>query len=102
MMRSAGQWLRNFRLTQRNYLKAEFEKYNGRNGRLSIQTDPRNFRNAKALTEQAFEFSKLAKNMIVKIPVTSEAISAFEEATYLGVSLECNSFILSCANYCSC
>jgi len=68
-------------------LEGEFEKYNGRNGRLSIQTDPRNFRDAKALTEQAFEFSKLAKNMIVKIPVTSEAITAFEEATYLGVSL---------------
>jgi len=68
-------------------LEGEFEKYSGRNGRLSIQTDPRNFRNAKALTEQAFEFSKLAKNIIVKIPVTSEAISAFEEATYLGVSL---------------
>ena len=68
-------------------LEGEFEKYKGRNGRLSIQTDPRNFRNAKALAEQAFEFSKLAKNMIVKIPVTTEAISAFEEATYLGVSL---------------
>jgi transaldolase len=68
-------------------LEGEFEKYNGRNGRLSIQTDPRNFRNSKALTEQALEFSKLAKNMIVKIPVTSDAISAFEEATYLGVSL---------------
>ncbi len=65
----------------------EFEKQNGRNGRLSIQTDPRNFRDAKALTDQALEFSQLAKNMIVKIPVTSEAISAFEEATYQGVSI---------------
>ncbi len=65
----------------------EFEKQNGRNGRLSIQTDPRNFRDAKALTDQALEFSQLAKNMIVKIPVTSEAISAFEEATYKGVSI---------------
>lgn len=68
-------------------LEPEFEKSNGRNGRLSIQTDPRNFRDAKALADQAVEFSKLAKNMIVKIPVTSEAISAFEEATYRGVSL---------------
>lgn len=68
-------------------LEPEFEKYNGRNGRLSIQTDPRNFRDAKALADQAVEFSKLAKNIIVKIPVTSEAISAFEEATYQGVSL---------------
>jgi transaldolase len=65
----------------------EFEKQNGRNGRLSIQTDPRNFRDAKALSDQALEFSQLAKNMIVKIPVTSEAISAFEEATYKGVSI---------------
>ena len=65
----------------------EFEKQNGRNGRLSIQTDPRNFRNAKALADQALEFSQMAKNMIVKIPVTTEAIAAFEEATYQGVSI---------------
>ncbi len=65
----------------------EFEKQNGRNGRLSIQTDPRNFRNAQALAAQALEFSQLAKNMIVKIPVTTEAIAAFEEATYQGVSI---------------
>ena len=64
-----------------------FEKQNGRNGRLSIQTDPRNFRDAKALADQAVEFSQLAKNIIVKIPVTSEAIAAFEEATYQGVSI---------------
>jgi len=68
-------------------LEPEFDNYNGRNGRLSIQTDPRNFRDAKALADQAFDFSQLAKNIIVKIPVTSEAISAFEEATYRGVSL---------------
>ena len=68
-------------------LEPEFEKQNGRNGRLSIQTDPRNFRNAKVLAEQAVELSKLAKNMIVKIPVTYEAIAAFEEATYQGVSI---------------
>ncbi len=68
-------------------LEPEFEAHNGRNGRLSIQTDPRNFRNSKALTDQAIEFSQLAKNMIVKIPVTSESIPAFEEATYRGVSI---------------
>ena len=68
-------------------LEPSFEKYKGRNGRLSIQTDPRNFRDPKALTDQAEYFSKLAKNIIVKIPVTTEAISAFEEATYRGVSL---------------
>lgn len=68
-------------------LEPNFERYNGRNGRLSVQTDSRNFRDAKALTDQAEYFSKLAKNIIVKIPVTTEAVSTFEEATYRGVSL---------------
>jgi transaldolase len=68
-------------------LEPNFKKYNGRNGRLSIQTDPRLHRDAKALAEQAFEFSQLAENIIVKIPVTSYSIDAFEEATYRGVSI---------------
>ncbi len=64
-----------------------FEHYEGRNGRLSIQTDPRNYRNTDALVEQAVEFSALAPNMIVKIPVTTAGVAAFEEATYRGVSI---------------
>ena len=68
-------------------LRPAFEKYNGRNGRLSIQTDPRNYRNAEAIVEQAVRFSQLAPNMIVKIPVTKAGIPAIEEATYRGVSI---------------
>ena len=68
-------------------LKPIFDKENGRNGRLSIQTDPRLFRNPKAIVEQAEHFSRLAPNMIVKIPVTQAGIKAIEEATYHGVSI---------------
>ena len=68
-------------------LEPAFEKYQGRNGRLSIQTDPRLHRNASALVEQAEKLSKIAKNIIVKIPVVGDAIDAFEEATYRGVSI---------------
>lgn len=68
-------------------LKPAFEKYRGRNGRLSIQTDPRLFRDARAMIQQAAEFSALAPNMIVKIPVTSAGIPAIEEATYRGISI---------------
>lgn len=68
-------------------LMPSFEKYAGHNGRLSIQTDPRLHRDAKALADQAVEFSKLAPNMIVKIPVTTAGVAAFEEATYRGVSV---------------
>jgi transaldolase len=68
-------------------LRPIFEAQRGKNGRLSIQTDPRLFRNSRAIVEQAVEFSQLAPNMIVKIPVTQAGIPAIEEATYRGVSI---------------
>jgi transaldolase len=68
-------------------LKSIFDEQRGKNGRLSIQTDPRLFRDAKAIVEQAVEFNSLAPNMIVKIPVTSAGIPAIEEATYRGISI---------------
>jgi len=68
-------------------LKPVFDKHRGKNGRLSIQTDPRFYRNTRAIVEQAEEFSRLAPNMIVKIPVTRAGIPAIEEATYRGISI---------------
>ncbi len=64
-----------------------FEAHRGRNGRLSIQTDPRLYRNTAAIVEQAERFAALAPNMIVKIPVTAAGIPAIEEATYRGISI---------------
>ena len=68
-------------------LKPIFDSQGGRNGRLSIQTDPRLYRNSAAIVEQAEEFNRLASNMIVKIPVTRAGIPAIEEATYRGISI---------------
>ena len=68
-------------------LKPIFDREKGRNGRLSIQTDPRNYRNADAVLAQATRFSQLAPNMIVKIAVTRTGLSAIEEATYRGISI---------------
>ena len=64
-----------------------FEREKGKNGRLSIQTDPRLYRDAKRIVQQAVHFSELAPNMIVKIPVTKAGVEAIEEATYSGVSI---------------
>jgi transaldolase len=64
-----------------------FSEYAGRNGRLSVQTDPRLYRDADALVAQAVEFDALASNVIVKIPATETGIRAMEEATYRGVSI---------------
>jgi transaldolase len=64
-----------------------FEQTKGRNGRLSIQTDPRYYRDTRAILDQAVHFNELADNMIVKIPATAAGIPAIEEATYAGISI---------------
>jgi transaldolase len=64
-----------------------FEREQGKFGRLSIQTNPKYYRNASAIVEQAEHFSQLAPNMVIKIPVTAAGIEAIEEATYRGVSI---------------
>ena len=68
-------------------LEPAFEKYNGYNGRLSMQTDPRLARSAAKLADQAEYFSHLAPNIIVKIPATEIGIAAIEDATYRGVNI---------------
>ena len=68
-------------------LRPIFEAQRGRNGRLSIQTDPRFFRDTSAMVRQAEDFNTIAPNMIVKIPATSAGIPAIEEATYRGISI---------------
>lgn len=79
--------VRELSLEAAGLLEPAFEEHKGRNGRLSMQTDPRLARSAKALADQAEEFSNLAKNIIVKIPATSVGVKAIEEATYRGVSV---------------
>jgi transaldolase len=68
-------------------LEPAFEHHHGRNGRLSIQTDPRFYRDTQAILENADRFNRLARNMIVKIPVTKAGVAAIEEATYRGISI---------------
>jgi transaldolase len=83
----AWQLVREVSVKAAGLLRPVFEAHRGKNGRLSIQTDPRLFRDSKAIVEQAEEFNRLAPNMIVKIPVTRAGIPAIEEATYRGISI---------------
>ncbi len=64
-----------------------FERLQGKKGRLSIQTNPANYRNPEELTKQAVHFDSLAPNIQVKIPVTKAGIQAIEDATYQGVNI---------------
>jgi transaldolase len=74
-------------ITGARVLKPVFEREKGKNGRLSIQTDPALYRSTSAILAQAMQFNALAPNMIVKIPVTRAGVAAIEEATYRGVSI---------------
>jgi transaldolase len=64
-----------------------FEAHEGRQGRLSTQTDPTLHRAADAMLAQGLHFVGLAPNIIVKFPATSAGLDAMEEATARGVSV---------------
>ena len=64
-----------------------FEEHGGRQGRLSMQTDPTLFRSHDRMLAQGVHFDGLAPNIIVKFPATSVGVGVMEEATYRGVSV---------------
>lgn len=68
-------------------LEPVFEREQGLKGRLSIQTDPRLYRDTERIVAQGLRFSTLAPNMQVKIPATHAGIKAIEEVTAAGVSV---------------
>ncbi len=68
-------------------LRPIYEREEHKKGRISIQTDPKNYRDAQALIAQAVHFQSVAPNLHVKIPVTKAGVQAIEEVTYQGVSI---------------
>ena len=59
----------------------------GRQGRLSMQTDPTLFRSFDRMLAQGEHFASLAPNIIVKFPATAVGVKVMEEATYRGVNV---------------
>jgi transaldolase len=64
-----------------------FEHAPGRIGRLSIQTNPTEFRSSERMLEQGRRFASLAPNMQVKFPATAAGLQAIETATFEGISI---------------
>ena len=62
-------------------LRPAFEATGGRQGRLSMQTDPTLFRSFDRMLAQGQQFASLAPNIIVKFPSTSVGVRVMEEAT---------------------
>ncbi len=76
-------------LTGARLLEPTFERYGGRQGRLSMQTDPTFWRSPEQMLDQGVHFASLVPNIIVKFPATATGIAVMEEATYRGVSVNC-------------
>jgi transaldolase len=68
-------------------LEPAFEAHAGRQGRLSMQTDPTFYRSPDRMLAQGAHFDGLAQNIIVKFPATAAGIATMEEATYRGVNV---------------
>ncbi len=64
-----------------------FDEFKGKKGRLSIQTNPKYYRDTGKMLEQADILNNLGKNMQVKMPASEAGINAMEEATYKGISI---------------
>lgn len=64
-----------------------FERTDGVQGRLSIQTDPALYRDTDRMVEQGLRFAGLAPNLQVKFPTTRAGLAAIEEATYRGANI---------------
>jgi transaldolase len=64
-----------------------YEKSKGRNGRLSIQTNTKFYRDAKAIVEQATYFNTLYPNNNIKLPATKAGVEAVEELSARGISI---------------
>ena len=68
-------------------LEPVFRASGGRKGRLSLQTNPADYRHADRMLEQGLHFAGLAPNMQVKFPATSAGLVALERATARGVNI---------------
>lgn len=64
-----------------------FDEFKGKKGRLSIQTNPKYYRDTGKMLEQADILNNLGRNMQVKMPASEAGINAMEEATYKGISI---------------
>jgi transaldolase len=70
-------------------LDPAFRRFEGRQGRLSMQTNPTFWRSAEPMLAQGLDFVSVAPNIIVKFPATRTGIGVMEEATYRGISVNC-------------
>jgi transaldolase len=66
-------------------LEPVYQKTSGLKGYLSIQTNPKFYRNTQKMVAQAQELAKIAPNIAIKVPAVESGIRAMEELTADGI-----------------
>ncbi len=65
----------------------QFEQSHGQLGRISFQTNAKNYKSTEKMVEQACELAAVVPNSQIKAPTSAAGLKAFEELTYRGVSI---------------
>jgi len=68
-------------------LYPRFKETNGKQGRISFQTNAKYYRSKSLMIEHACDLAKVVENSQIKIPASQAGIEAFEELTYQGISI---------------
>lgn len=64
-----------------------FNRTNGKQGRISFQTNAKFYRNKDLLLNHAIELASIVENSQIKAPTSKAGVEAFEEMTYQGISI---------------
>ena len=64
-----------------------YERTDGQKGKLSLQVNPKYYRNAAAMFEQGKSLASLAPNIAIKCPALPAGIEAMEKLTSVGISI---------------
>jgi transaldolase len=64
-----------------------FNETKGKKGRISFQTNAKYYRSKELLVRHGIDLASTIVNSQVKIPASAAGIKAFEELTYLGISI---------------
>jgi transaldolase len=66
-------------------LEPVFREHKGRKGRLSLQVNPKLYRDPERMLEHARRLASVAPNVAIKAPCIAEGLAAIEEMTALGI-----------------
>ena len=68
-------------------LEPVYDRTNGAQGKISLQVDPRYYRDSARMVEHALHLAGLAPNAAIKCPAVPAGIEALEELTAKGISI---------------